>query len=161
MDEEAVLMEEQIASLQADVEGLQTRLAEAEALAAGRGDDLTRLRHDLDEARGALTYQEAESESLRTAIGASEERSLAATERYRELILAREPELPVDLVIGSTVDEVDAAVERARQTVSQVRQQLESQAKANRVPAGAPARTAPDTSALSPAEKIRLGLQQH
>jgi hypothetical protein len=44
--------------------------------------------------------------------------------------------------------------------VAQVRQHLEQQAQAARVPAGAPARGSPDTSELSASEKIRLGLQK-
>jgi hypothetical protein len=44
--------------------------------------------------------------------------------------------------------------------VAQVRQHLEQQALAHRVPTGAPVRAAPDHSGLSSAEKIRLGLQQ-
>jgi hypothetical protein len=44
--------------------------------------------------------------------------------------------------------------------VAQLRSHLESQAQALRVPSGAPARRAPDLSALSPAEKITHGLSQ-
>ena len=73
--------------------------------------------------------------------------------------MASEPDLPADLVSGETVSEVDEAAVRARQTVAQVRQHLETQAQALRVPAGAPARGAPDTSAMTPAEKIRLGVR--
>ena len=45
--------------------------------------------------------------------------------------------------VGETVAELDAAVARARQTVAQVRQHLEQQAQALRVPAGAPVRGGP------------------
>ena len=41
--------------------------------------------------------------------------------------------------------------------VERVRSQLEAQASPERVPLGAPARSAPDLSALSPQEKILLG----
>ena len=75
-------------------------------------------------------------------------------------MLATQPDLPADLVEGDTVEEVDVAVARARQTVAQIRQHLEQQAQAQRVPAGAPARGGPDPSALTPGEKIRLGLRQ-
>jgi hypothetical protein len=81
-------------------------------------------------------------------------------QRYREVVLEREPQLPADLVTGDSVGEVDAAVERARQTVARVRQHLDQQAQALRIPAGAPARGSPDVSELSSAEKIRLGLSK-
>ncbi len=75
-------------------------------------------------------------------------------------MLQREPELPADLIGGDSVAEVDASVARARQTVAQVRQHIEQQAQALRVPAGAPVRSGPDVSGLTPGEKIRLGMRQ-
>ena len=83
-----------------------------------------------------------------------------AASRYRDLALEREPDLPADLVAGETIAEVDAALEQARQTVARVRQHLDDQARAARVPAGAPPRGEPDASGLSSAEKIRLGLSR-
>jgi chromosome segregation ATPase len=160
MDEEVVLLEEQIAALQADVESLQGRLADAETLAAGREAELTRTKQQLADHQAAAASYVSETDRLRGEIDAAEERGRTAAGRYRELLLLREPELPEDLVAGTTVEEIDAAAGRARQTVSQVRQRFEAQAQATRVPAGAPARGATDTSALTPAEKIRLGLRQ-
>jgi hypothetical protein len=154
------MLEEQITALQTDVEDLQGRLAEAESLLATRTADLTRARQELEQSKATLSQRDAEAEGLRAEIAAAREQGTVASQRYREAVLSREPELPADLVRGETVEEIDAAVERARQTVSQVRQHIEAQAQASRVPAGAPVRGAPDTSALSPAEKIRLGLQQ-
>lgn len=159
MDEEVVLLEEQLATLQADVESLQNRLADAEARAAGREADVTRLRAQLAERDTAIAGHSAEAESLRSALTSAEERSRGAAARYRDVLLAREPDLPADLVSGDTVEEVDAAAVRARETVALVRQRLEAEAQLGRVPAGAPARGAPDASGLSAAEKIRFGLQ--
>jgi hypothetical protein len=83
-----------------------------------------------------------------------------AAGRYRRLLLEREPDLPEELVTGESVEAVDEAAARARETVARVREHLERQARALRVPPGAPARSTPDSGALTPAEKIRLGLQQ-
>jgi chromosome segregation ATPase len=167
MDEEVVLLEEQITSLQADIEALQSRLADAEALATGREGDIARLRRELADSQNALSERDAtagaltsEVQALRSAVDASTEQGRQTSSRYRELLLAKEPDLPADLVSGETIDDIDASAERARQTVSQVRQRFEAQAQATRVPAGAPARGGQDTSSLSAAEKIRLGLQQ-
>ena len=46
----------------------------------------------------------------------------------------------------------------AREIIGRVRAQMEEQAQSTRVPAGAPARAAPDLSAMSAEEKIRFGL---
>ena len=58
------------------------------------------------------------------------------------------------------IEAVDASLIAARDLVGRVRTHIETEAHASRVPAGAPPRTAPDYSALSPEQKIRLGLQQ-
>ncbi len=160
MDEEVLLLEEQLAAAHADIERLQTALSEAEARAATGESALTDLRRQLAAAGERETATAAEVEALRQAVAAADARGASAAARYREAVLAHEPSLPADLVAGETVEDVDAAVERARQTVAQVRQRIEQEAASQRVPAGAPVRSAPDLSDLSPSEKIRLGLQR-
>ncbi|HEY7466532.1 MAG TPA: hypothetical protein VIB47_07545 [Dehalococcoidia bacterium] len=167
MDEEVVLLEEQLATAHADIERLQTQIADLEARDSERGVELKELRGQLqasraeaEEARSRLVSQAEETQGLRESVALSESQSREALQRYRAAVLQREPQLPADLVTGETVSELEAAVERARQTVAQVRQHLEQQAQALRVPAGAPARGSPDPSELSAGEKIRLGLQK-
>ena len=55
---------------------------------------------------------------------------------------------------------LDEAFSRAKKLVEQVQRQVEARVGRERIPAGAPPRTSPDLSALSPQEKIRMGLQQ-
>jgi hypothetical protein len=166
MDEEVVLLEEQLANAHADIERLQSRLAEAEARAASRDTAATDLRRQLDlatrqatERDTALSAQAGELATLRERVEAVATRSLADAQRYRTLVLSHEPDLPADLVKGDSIEALDESVLQARQTVARVRQHLEEQARAQRVPAGAPVRGAPDLSDLSPAEKIRQGLR--
>ena len=160
VDEEVVLLEEQLATAHADVERLESRLAEAEALAATREAEVGELRRHMEASRRELAARDAALEEERQGRAGAEERARTAAQRYREAVLAREPDLPAELVSGASVEEIDESVTRARQTVAQVRQHLEQQALALRIPAGAPARTGPDLAGLSAAEKIRLGLQQ-
>jgi outer membrane murein-binding lipoprotein Lpp len=166
MDEEVVLLEEQLAAANADIERLQGRVSELEGSIAGREADATALRTQLtavqdeaSQAQMALTQRDGDLETLRQALDAKVADARAAAHRYRHLLMVSEPELPAELVSGETVSEIDEAAVRARQTVAKVRQHLETQAQALRVPTGAPARGAPDTSAMTPAEKIRLGLR--
>jgi hypothetical protein len=156
VEEEVVLLEEQLAAAHTEIERLQARLADTETAAAEAGT----LRRELAELKTRATQQAADLESLRAALAEAEAGARAAAARYREAVLGREPQLPADLVSGDTVDAVDESLARARETVAQVRQHLEQEAHALRVPAGAPVRAAPDFSGLSAAEKIRLGLQQ-
>jgi len=159
VDEEVVVLEEQLAVAHADVERLEALLADAEAKLAGRDGEVGELRHQIESALAERQEREAEAESLQAALDEARTASRAAAARYRDVVLAHEPELPAELVGGDSVEAVDESLERAHQTVAQVRQHLEQQAQAQRVPAGAPVRSPADMSDLSATEKIRLGLQ--
>jgi chromosome segregation ATPase len=167
VDEEVVLLEEQLATAHADVERLQGELADLTARQSQHEAEMSELRGQLEasrteaaEAQSQLRTQTEEAELLGASAEAAAEQGRDAVQRYRELVLEREPQLPAELVTGESVGELDAAVERARQTVAQVRQHLDQQAQALRVPAGSPARGSLDVSELSSAEKIRLGLSK-
>jgi chromosome segregation ATPase len=142
-----------------DVETLEEALEEAKA-------ELETLRDAMADREARAAQLETEAEALREQLARSQEASEAkaseaasAAQRYRALVLERSPELPEDLVTGTTVEEIDEAVERARETVSKVVAHLESKAAAGRVPVGAPARSQPDISRMSTEEKIALGLR--
>jgi len=83
-----------------------------------------------------------------------------AVAKYRAAVVASAPGIPQELVKGESLDEIDASLEVARGIVSKVRQQIEVEAEANKVPAGAPPRMPQDLSALSPAEKIAYALRK-
>ena len=111
-------------------EGLQERMKELEESIAFKDDELTVLKQVLAN----------------------------AVDRYRTAVLATAPGVPDELLRGETVEDIDASLEQARRIVSKVRQQIENDAAAKSVPAGAPPRTPPDMSGLSPAEKIAHAL---
>ena len=109
---------------------------------------------ETDQAKEAATIHGAEAEALRA--------QLADTlERYRELLLARDPDVPVEMVQGGSVAELESSYERASGLVERVRRRASEQAAQERVPAGAPARRGPDLASLTPQEKIVRGLQQY
>lgn len=124
-----------------------------EAELAARAGYMGELEEEVAQLRNTLESEVA----ARTELQRELEQAVA---KYREAALAAAPELPGDLVTGATVREVEEAVARARRLVEQVRSQMEARAQQTRVPAGAPPRSAPDLSALSPQEKIALGLQR-
>jgi chromosome segregation ATPase len=161
VDEEVVLLEEQLAAAQADIEQLQNRLAEAEAQAGRRAEESAELRRRLAERDSEVTQRTGEIERLQGVVDATLAQVREAVQRYRDAVLAREPELPADLIAGDSIAAIDAALSRARETVAQVRQHIEDQAQSLRVPSGAPPRGAPDLSDLTAAEKIRLGLSKN
>ena len=151
--EEMAAMQEQLADARAEVERLQRDAANAVAEAAYLRDDV-RASHD------AIAAATAEAVTLREQVNAATGRAKSSAERYRDLVVRTEPALPADLISGGDVDAIDASVTAAREIVGRVRSHIEAQAQAGRVPAGAPPRSAPDLSALTPEQKIRHGLAQ-
>jgi DNA repair exonuclease SbcCD ATPase subunit len=166
-DEEIAALEDQLAEAQTELDRLQTIAADREARAAHLEETLTQLRDEhsqvsdsLREAQANLAGREEELAALRQEVEPLQASVKAAASRYRDALLASRPEVPPDLVSGETVEEVDQQLESALRMVAQLRSHLESQAQAMRVPSGAPARRAPDLSALTPTEKIVHGLSQ-
>ena len=139
MDEEELAeLNEQLAAARSDIERLQAEAADAQARAAAATEDTDALRIQLDDAS---------------------ERERANAARYREIVVSSDPTLPAELIDGDTIEAIDASVEAARAMVGRIRTHLEAQSKSTRVPAGAPPRSAPDFSAMTPEQKIRYGLE--
>ena len=103
--------------------------------------------------RSALEQRDLEIQSLQS-------RLASATARYREALLAAAPEIPEELVVGESPEEVDASLAGARQMVERVRGRIESQIAEERVPSGAPVRGAQEFSGMSSREKIAYALTQ-
>ena len=133
----------------------QTEDAEAEMDVAAPAweERVQELQQEAEQARAAAIAHGAEAESLRS--------QLADTlERYREMLLARDPDVPVEMVQGGSVAELESSYERASGLVERLRRRAAEHAAQARVPAGAPARRGPDLGGLTPQQKIVQGLQQ-
>ena len=159
-NEDVAKLEEELAEARAELEALRKSTADRAARAGHLEAQMTELRAELSSAREAAQAHEGELSAANERAAALEERVRSDAQRYRELVLRQSPELPEELVGGESVEEIEEALTRARETVAKVRGHIESQAQAGRVPVGAPARTGPDYSTLSADEKIRLGLEQ-
>ena len=130
-----------------------TASEEGEPEASVEADERNALQAELAEARSVL-------EKELTIRGQLEADLAAALESCRKALLASAPELPSELVQGSTVAELEASFGQAKALAERVRRQVEAQAAQERVPAGAPPRRGVDPSALSSQQKILLGLRQ-
>ena len=98
--------------------------------------------------------QEILSEKDRLISGLQSDLEVAVA-KYREYLLAQHPEIPPELVKGNTIEEISESFLEAQKVVERVHQHLEES-----IPAGAPARSGIDVSALSPREKIEYGLRR-
>ncbi len=166
-DPEIAALNEQLADAQAQIDSLQGQAADAEARAATARSELGDAQQRLSEMEEALQAANAElaARDERLAALQDELREAQATLReaalkYREARLAASPHVPADLVPGETLSEIDEQFEAAERVVSRLRDKLQEESQASRVPVGSPLRRPPDLSALSPQEKIKLGLQE-
>ena len=125
--------------------------AELEALASAEFDD------------GNVALESALAEAQREL---ARQRTLTrqAVSRFRDALLAAEPDLPPDLVQGETLEEVEAAAAAARQAVQRIRERVATE-RPRGFPVGAPARSserghARGREGLSAHKKIAAGLQE-
>jgi len=158
--EELAGLQEQLAESRMEVERLQRDATDAEARTTAAVAEAAGLRNQLEAAQTSQGSAEVDAQSAREYVQAAEERLRAAAAKYRELVVRTEPELPADLIAGDDVEAVDASATAAREMVGRVRAHIEAQAQALRVPAGAPPRGGADLSALTPEQKIRVGLER-
>lgn len=160
--------EESVQALPVEADDLAPPVGEVlEQVAVGEGGDPSDL--DLAElaALEAVEHEaEAERETVlaatRAALEQEREATREAVRRYREVVLAAEPDLPGDLVVGETLGDLDASLVTARRAVAQIRARItdvDGDAGAPRAfPVGAPPRRGRGTSGLSGAAKIAQGL---
>jgi hypothetical protein len=121
----------------------------------------------LDQAKTALTAREAELEEAKKTINAQTAKNAAlqaensaAVGAYRKLAVSANPIFTEELLAGSTIAEVDASMQRVAGLAEGIKTRLEAELKNTVIPAGAPERSGPDTSGLSPREKIKHGLKK-
>lgn len=143
---------------EAQTADVETAIAERDLRLAGLEEVLSQRDVRISELEAALGEAQSVAQSRVEEVEAVNARLAQAVELYRASLLASDPDVPEDMVQGATVEAVQESLERARQMVAQVRGRLEAQASVERTPLGAPARSAPDVSALSPQEKILMGL---
>jgi len=108
----------------------------------------------------ALSAAQSESEAALAETARLKDAEAATVGKYREALLAAHPEIPQDLIQGDSVSQLFSSVEKGKATVDAVRQSLEAEAAATRVPAGAPTRAGIPTEGMSPREKIAYAIQQ-
>ena len=159
-DEDVSALQDELAEARAELEQLRETTADRAARAAHLESQLADVRAELSLASADAQARDQALASANERADALEGRVRGAAERYRALALELSPELPEELVAGESVEEIEEALQRARETVAKVRGHIESQALAGRVPVGAPVRSGPDFAALSPAQKIQHGLER-
>jgi len=83
-----------------------------------------------------------------------------AVSGYRLLLIKENPDVLPELINGENIEALDRSLAAGRELTARVQQQIEKRLQAERIPNGAPVRTAPDAEGLSSYEKIRYGLDK-
>ncbi len=144
---------------------LKAKVSELGELIAQRERELASRDRQILKLEQAIADKEGEITGLKQSLAASQEQqkhladSLSqAVSSYRALAISAHPQLPEELVTGDTIEVINDSLARAKTLVSKVRQGLEAETLRTRFPSGAPARSSPDLSALSPKEKIQYAI---
>ena len=157
-DEEIQALQVELESTKAEMEGVR---AEKETLASEletRGAAITELEQviaDRDREVAALKQAVAKSDEVLTDVRDSLAQAVSS---YRALVVQANPDVLDELISGDSIEAINQSVEHAQRFIFKVKQGLEAEAARTRVPVGAPQRTLPDLSALSPREKIRYAI---
>ena len=121
-----------------------TRFVELEQVVAGKENEIAVLKQTGIELEGKLATI---SQSLAEAVA-----------NYKTTVVQANPEVIEELITGDTIESINESLGKAKALVSKVRQGVETEISLAKVPAGAPERTSPDLSALSPREKIQYAI---
>ena len=123
---------------------LKARVVELEQSVAGEEHEITGLKQTGQEMRNSLT---AVNDLLSKAVAS-----------YKAVVVRANPEVIEELISGDSIASIDDSLSMAKELVGKVRRGGEREISLARVPAGAPERTSPDLSALSPREKIQYAI---
>ena len=151
--------------LEDELSQLKIRVAELEGLVAHKDKELTSRDSHISKLEQVMADKDGEITSLKQSLLESgdymkqlSERLEQAVASYKAQVIEAHPQVPEELISGNTLESISDSLAKAENLVSRVRQGLEAEVTSAKVPAGAPVRTPPDLSALSPREKIQYAI---
>jgi hypothetical protein len=144
---------EDLEAIKAQLEEEKKAKAAAAAALAEKDTLIAALQAQLSEAKKG-------SEAVTAELTSVKEAHSKAVAKYLDAVKLANIHLPPDVIAGSTIEDIDASLEKAKAIAESVKKVLEAQAKEAKVPAGAPTRSEISLEGLSPREKIAAGIQQ-
>jgi len=148
------------ASTPEDLEAIKTQLQEEQKARAEQEKAAEAAAARLTALEAALSEAKKTSEASAAELARVKEARDQAVVKYLNMAKALNPTVPEGVIAGGSIQEIDQSVEKAKAVVEAVRKAMEAEAKATRVPAGAPTRGAIPSTGLSPREKIAYAIQQ-
>ena len=146
------MTEEEVQALQTELETTRTELegvkAEKETLAGEletKATAITELEQVIATRDRDIVTLAAEKEALGVSIKAESQGAIddltdsynRAVSAYKKAAAQANPVIPAEIITGDTIEAVDQSLESAKALVDQVRQSLEADITAGKVPAGA------------------------
>jgi hypothetical protein len=141
-------------------EAIKAELEEERKARAAVEASLTEKDTRIVELEASLSEVQQVMDSLRAEGAAISEARDRAVAKYLDAVRIANPAIPRDVIVGNTIEEIDASLARATTIAESVKANLEARAKETKVPAGAPPRGEISVEGLSPREKITAGIQQ-
>jgi uncharacterized coiled-coil protein SlyX len=126
-------------------------ITELEGLVAQKDEELTKANAHITELEQAVAGSEEKLTTIQNSLA-------EAVAGYKAMVVQANPEVLEELITGDTIESINGSLNKAKTLISRVRQGLETEISGARIPAGAPQRTPPDLSALSPREKIQYAI---
>jgi uncharacterized coiled-coil protein SlyX len=141
-----------------ELESAATRVAELEQLVASKESELGAKDSRIAELEQAVADRDSQIAALNQSLAELESKLSQAVASYKALVVKSNPAVPEELIAGDSIEEIDASLANAQVLIERVRQELEVEIAAAKIPAGAPLRAPLDFSALSPKEKIQYAI---
>jgi len=144
---------------------VEAKMGEISGAIAERDSHITELELSESSLRQTIATKDSEIVTLKQGTVESVEKATAlqeslnlAVSAYKTAVAQTNPAVPGELITGDTIEAVDQSLESTKSLVSTVRASIEAEIASGKVPAGAPARSAPDLESLSPREKIQYAI---
>lgn len=134
-------------------EAMGDRVVELENLLAAKEGEIGEAKARVSELERALAVAEGRLSELNGSLK-------QAVSSYRVLVVQSHADVPEELIKGDSIEEINHSLKSARELASRIKTSIEADMASARVPAGAPQRASFDLSALSPREKINLGIEK-
>ena len=152
-DKESVAAEKE-----AELGQSNTRIVELEQAVAGKEAEIASLKQEVASREAEIASLQQTGQEMEKRLAALNDSLSAAVASYKGVVVRANPEVVGELISGESIAAIDESLAKAKELVGKVRQGVEKEISLTRVPAGAPERTSPDLSALSPREKIQYAM---
>jgi hypothetical protein len=151
---------EAYAALQGELDALRTQgTRQVEAATQPLKERIASLEADVKAKGEEITAHVATLSEKDKSFASLTQNHEAAITAYKGQVLKANPLVPVELITGANIQDIDLAVAKASAIVDKIKTGLAAQNQTVTIPAGAPGRTEPDISTLSTREKITRGLE--